>query len=124
MWPVKSLIESGAIMAFGTDAPVWNLNPMEGVYAAITRQQPWDAQPAGGFVPEQRISMAQALQAYTYGSARVENFEDRIGTLEAGKLADIVIMDRNLFAATPEEVLAAKPTHTFVDGKVVFEGRA
>lgn len=121
MWPVKSLIDSGAVMAFGTDAPVWNLNPMEGIYAAITRQQPWDCYPEGGFVPEQRISLGEALQAYTYGAARAESFEHRIGTLEAGKLADIVIMDRNLFDATPGEILKAHPLYTFIGGKAVFE---
>lgn len=121
MWPVKSLLDAGAVPAFGTDAPVWNLNPMEGVYAAITRQQPWDGCPEGGFVPEQRISLAQALQAYTYGSAYVESFEDRIGTLSAGKLADIVIMDRNLFEATPDEILAARPLYTFIDGAPVYQ---
>lgn len=121
MWPVKSLIDAGAIVAAGTDAPVWNLNPMEGIYAAITRQQPWDGKPEGGFVPSQRITLAQALQAYTYGSAVVENFEDRIGTLAPGKLADVVVMDRNLFESTPDEILGAKPVYTFIDGEVVFE---
>ncbi len=121
MWPVRSLLDSKAVVAFGTDAPVWNLNPMEGVYAAMTRKQPWDGAPEDGFVPSQRISLAQALQAYTYGSAFVENFEHRIGALAEGKLADIVVMDRNLFAATPEEILEAKPAYTFIDGDVVFE---
>ena len=120
MWPVKSLIDAGAIVAYGTDAPVWNLNPMEGLFAAVTRQQPWDNYPEGGFVPEQRISLAEALQAYTYGAARVENFENRVGTLAPGKLADFVIMDRNLFEATPAEILEAKPIYTFIDGKVVY----
>lgn len=121
MWPVKSLIDAHAIPAFGTDAPVWNLNPMEGIYAALTRKQPWDGYPEDGFVPEQRISLGEALQGYTYGAARLENFEDRIGTLHAGKLADVVIMDRNLFAATPEEILKATPLYTFIDGEVVYK---
>lgn len=121
MWPIRSLVEAGAVVALGTDAPVWNLNPMEGIYAAITRQQPWDGYPEGGFVPEQRISLGQALQGYTYGAAYVENFEDRIGTLQAGKLADIVIMDRNLFEVEPEEVLKAKPLYTFVDGEIAYQ---
>ena len=121
LWPVKSLMDAGAVVAFGTDAPVWNLNPMEGIYAAITRQQPWDGYPEGGFVPEQRITLGQALQAYTYGSARAENFEDRIGTLAPGKLADIVIMDRNLFDASPAEILEAKPLYTFIDGQVMYQ---
>lgn len=120
MWPIKSLIDSGAVMAFGTDAPVWNLNPMESIYAAITRQQPWDGYPDGGFVPDQRISLAQALQAYTFGAAYVENFDDRIGTLRAGKLADVVVMDRNLFESTPEQIRDAKALCTFIDGKPVY----
>ncbi|MGI6032442.1 MAG: amidohydrolase [Coriobacteriales bacterium] len=120
MWPIKSLADAHAILAFGTDAPVWNLNPMEGIYAALERKQPWDGYPEGGFVPEQRIGLGLALQAYTYGAARVENFENRIGTLHAGKLADVVIMDRNLFTATSEEILHAKPLYTFIDGKPVY----
>ena len=124
MWPTKSLMEAGAIVAFGTDAPVWNLNPMEGIYAAVTRRQPWDGLPEGGFVPEQRITLAQALQAYTYGSARAEGFEGRIGTLETGKLADIVVMDRNLFAIPAEDMREARPLYTIVDGTVVYEAEA
>lgn len=124
MWPVKSLMDSGAILAFGTDAPVWNLNPMEGIYAAITRQQPWDGYPEGGFAPEQRVSLAEALQAYTYGSARAENFENRIGSLHPGKLADVVVMDRNLFTATPEEILEAKPLYTIIDGRIVYQAES
>lgn len=121
MWPVKSLIDTGTVLAFGTDAPVWNLNPMEGIYAALTRQQPWDGYPESGFVPEQRITLADALQAYTYGAARVENFEERVGTLTAGKLADVVIMDSNLFELEPNEILKAKPLYTFVDGQIVYQ---
>ncbi len=121
MWPVKTLMDSSAVVAFGTDAPVWNLNPMEGIYAALTRKQPWDAYPDGGFVPDQCITLGQALQAYTYGSARVENFEKRVGTLVPGKLADIVIMDCNLFDASPTELLESRPIYTIVDGKIVYQ---
>ena len=99
---------------------MYDLNPMHGLYAAITRKQPWDGYPKDGFVPEQRISLAQALQAYTYGSAVVESFSERLGTLHAGKLADIVIMDRDLFAAKPEELLEAKPAYTIVGGTILY----
>lgn len=120
MWPVASLLKHHSMLAFGTDAPVYDLNPMHGLYAAITRKQPWDGYPKDGFVPEQRISLAQALQAYTYGSAVVESFSERLGTLHAGKLADIVIMDRDLFAAKPEELLEAKPAYTIVGGTILY----
>lgn len=65
--------------------------------------------------------MAQALQAYTYGSAYVESFEDRIGTLHAGKLADVVVMDKNLLDASPDEILHAKALYTLIDGKVAYQ---
>lgn len=121
MWPQKSLLDANAILAFGTDVPVWKFNPMEGLFAATTRCQPWDGKPEGGFVPEQRISLAQALQAYTYGSAYAESYEREIGSLERGKRADVVVMDRNLFKSTPAELLEAKVALTIVDGQVVYE---
>ena len=124
MWPLRSLIDLGAIPAFGTDSPVWKLNPMEGIYAAVTRQQPWDGKPEGGFVPEQRITVAEALQAYTFGAARAESFEDRIGTLHAGKLADITVMNTDLLSATPEEILDAKVLFTVIDGKIAYQACA
>ena len=65
--------------------------------------------------------MAQALQAYTYGAAYAEGYEHEIGSIERGKLADIVVMDRNLFTAAPEEILEAKVALTIVDGQVVYE---
>ncbi len=70
-----------AIVAFWTDAPVWNFNPMEGIYAAITRQQPWDAQPEEG-LSQSRESRRPGLQAYTYGAAYAEGYEHEIGSIE------------------------------------------
>lgn len=124
MWPIRSLLDAGTMMAFGTDYPVWGLNPMEGLYAAIERKQPWDGYPDGGFVPSQRISLGEALQAYTFGAAYAENFEHEAGTLRAGKLADIVILDRNIFEATPDEVLKTKVLVTLIDGKAAYQAEA
>lgn len=121
MWPIRSLLGNGVLCAFGSDAPVWSFNVMEGLYAAVERKQPWDARPDGGFVPEQRITLAQALQAYTFGAAYAENFENRIGTLRSGKLADVVVMDRNLFECEPEQLLEAKPIFTIVGGKIAYQ---
>lgn len=118
-WPMRSLIDAGAIMTYGTDFPVVELNPMEGIYAAITRQT-FDGYPEGGFVPEQRITIGEVLQGYTYGSALVENYANELGTLSAGKLADMVVLDKNLFTATPKEILNTKVLITMVGGKVIY----
>ena len=119
MWPIKTLIDAGATYCLGTDYPVVGLNPMEGIHAAITRQSP-SGYPDGGFVPKQKISLGQALQGYTYGSALVANYQDKIGTLTEGKYADFIIMDRNLFTCSPEEILDAVVEKTFVGGKLVY----
>lgn len=118
-WPMRSLIDSGAIMTFGTDFPCVGLNPMEGIYAAITRQT-FDGYPEGGFVPKQRIMLGEVLQGYTYGSALVENYSNELGTLSAGKLADMVVLDRNLFTATPEEIMDTKVLITMVGGEIIY----
>lgn len=120
MWPVKSLMNEGAIMAFGTDAPVWKLKVVDGLYAAVTRARPWDKEPAGGFVPEQKVSLAEAIQAYTFGSAYAETFEHKIGTLAPGMLADLVVFDRNLFDIPVDEIPEANVDFTVVDGRIVY----
>lgn len=121
-WPIRSLMDAGAILTCGTDYPVVGIKPMESVYAAIIRQD-FDGNPEGGFVPEQKISLGEVLQGFTYGSALVANFEDKIGTLAPGKYADMVVMDRNLFSATPQEILHAEVQTTMVSGKVVYDAQ-
>lgn len=119
-WPIKSLMDAGAILTCGTDYPVVGIKPMETVYAAITRQD-FDGNPENGFIPEQKISLAEVLQGFTYGSALVANYEKKIGTLTSGKYADMVIMDRDLFNSTPQEILHSEVMETLVGGKVVYE---
>lgn len=119
-WPMRSLIDASATMTYGTDYPVVILNPMQGIYAAITRQT-FDGYPEGGFVPDQRIRLGEVLQGYTYGSALVENYEYEIGTLSAGKLADMIVLDKNLFNAEPEEILKTKVLMTMVGGEVIYQ---
>ncbi|AKN31600.1 amidohydrolase [Clostridium carboxidivorans P7] len=117
-WPMRDLIDAGTIMAFGTDFPVIGLNPMEGIYAAITRQT-FEGYPEGGFVKNQSITLGEALKAYTYGPAYVENCENELGTLNVGNLADIVVLDKNLFTAKPKEILETKVLMTMVGGEVI-----
>ncbi|MFA6856550.1 MAG: amidohydrolase family protein, partial [Treponema sp.] len=82
-----------------------------------------DGHPKGGWFPKQRITLAEALRTYTYGSACALNRDNDLGTLDAGKLADITVLDRNLFAVPEDDILNMKPVMTMVDGKIVFENR-
>lgn len=118
----KSFADAGARIAFGTDWYVEPLDPMLGLYAAVTRQFT-DGTPAGGWHPEERITMEQAVEYYTMGSAYAEFAETRKGSLTEGKLADLVILSRDLFTIPPKEILSAKPVLTMVGGRVVFEAR-
>ena len=92
----------------------------EEIYGAVYRMLEDGSNPEGWF-PEERITMAEALKAYTYGSAYAMGIEDRFGTLAAGKKADICVLDRNLFTCAPAEVLEMKSVLTLIGGEVVFE---
>jgi predicted amidohydrolase YtcJ len=115
----KTFLDRGIALAFGTDWPVEPLNPMIGLYAAITRKDT-TGYPAGGWYPQERISLAQAIIAYTYGSAYAARNEDWCGTLEPGKVADFVILDRNIFNVAPKEILKTKVLSTYLGGKEVY----
>lgn len=119
-WPLRSLIDSGAHVALATDFPVVELDPLHEVYGAVTRQL-FDGTPEEGWVPEQRITMAEALAAYTSGSAYVEGMEDEVGTLGAGKAADVIVLSKNLFEVDPKEILETEVELTVFNGKVVYE---
>ncbi|HHY91030.1 MAG TPA: amidohydrolase family protein, partial [Clostridiales bacterium] len=116
-WPLRSLVDSGAKVAIGTDFPVVDINPFKTIYAALTRCD--DEGNPTGINPEERLTLSQILCAYTSGSANAYGRED-LGTLEAGKLADIVVIDRNLFEIEPMEILKAQVKLTIMDGKIVF----
>ena len=115
----RSLIESGAHVAFGSDWFVAPATPVEGIYAAVTRRTLDDANP-DGWVPEQKISVEQALHAYTYEGAYASFEEDIKGTLKPGMLADFVLLDRDLTSIPPETIRDAKILKTVVGGKVVY----
>lgn len=115
----KSLLDSGAILAFGTDVPVESSSPFPGLAAAITREDA-SGQPFGGWMPEQRLAREQAWQAYTNGAAYAAFAEDRLGSLEPGKRADFIIIDQDLLLATPAQIRATRILQTWVDGKPVF----
>jgi len=117
---VRSFIDAGVQVAFGTDWFVEPLNPMLGLYAAVTRQFP-DGTPKGGWYPEEKVTIEQALACYTRGSAYAERAEDRKGTLTPGKLADVVVLSDDLLTIPPRAILDARPLLTMVGGRVVHE---
>ncbi len=115
----KALIESGAHVAFGSDWYVAPANPLYGIYAAVTRRTLDDANP-DGWVPEQKITVEQALRAYTYEGAFASFEEDRKGMLKVGMLADMALIDRDLTTIAPETIRDANILTTIVGGRVVF----
>ena len=117
-WPFRSLADAGAVLAFGTDFPVVYYNQFKGIYAAVARKN-YDGTIAGVDNGE-KLTLPEALRANTIGSAIVYGRDDEIGTLEAGKLADVIVLDRNLFTADVEEIKDAEVVLTVMDGNVVF----
>ncbi|HJX90534.1 MAG TPA: amidohydrolase [Pyrinomonadaceae bacterium] len=118
----RSLLDSGATLAFGTDWTVAPLNPVLTVYAAVTRRT-LDGKNSKGWIPEQKISVEEAVRAYTVGSAYAEFQETVKGNISAGKLADLVILSRDIFKIDPKEIENVKVNFTVVDGRVVYEER-
>lgn len=123
LYPFASLARAGVRLAFGSDWPVAPLDPRLGLYAAVTRQTT-DGEPQGGFFPEERLPLARALEYYTAGSAFAEFQEGRKGSLTPGRLADIVVLDRNLLALPAAEILHAGVLLTMMGGRVVFRRQA
>ena len=115
----QSMLKTGARLAFGTDFPVESPNPFPGLAAAISRQD-IEGQPAGGWFPEQRLSFEQALSAYTRGSAYAGFAEDEIGSLDPGKWADFVVVDRGVSKASVPELYRTRALETWVAGKKVW----
>jgi predicted amidohydrolase YtcJ len=109
MW--RSLLDNGAMLCWGTDWPVSQINPMINLNRLVTRN------------PEQRLTMAEAIRFYTYGSAYASFEENLKGTLEPGKLADIVILSKDLFAIRPEEILTTKVVVKILGGKIIYTAK-
>jgi predicted amidohydrolase YtcJ len=116
----RSVLKSGARLAFGTDFPVENPNPFPGLAAAVSRQD-MAGQPPGGWIPSERLSFAQALDAYTRGAAYAGFAEDKIGALEPGKYADFILVDRDPTTSDPQTLARTLVWQTWVGGKKVWQ---
>jgi predicted amidohydrolase YtcJ len=107
-------------MAIGSDCPVVSQDPFLEIYRAVTRLHN-DGEPLGGWTPSEKLSMYEVLRSYTYGSAYSAGREDQLGTLEEGKLADIIIMDQNLFNIPSEKIRKTKVLLTMMDGDIIHQ---
>ncbi|HEX8458886.1 MAG TPA: amidohydrolase [Pyrinomonadaceae bacterium] len=118
----RSLLDAGAVLAFGTDWYVAPLDPIQSLYAAVTRRT-LDGKNPDGWIPEQKITVEEAVRAYTAGSAYAEFAEDSKGTLAPGKLADFVLLSQDIFQINPAEIERTKVRLTIMDGRVVYEAK-
>lgn len=116
----RSLLDAGAVLAFGSDSPVAPLNPLWGVYASVTRRT-LDHKNPDGWVPEQKISVDETVRAFTWGSAYAEYQDGIKGTIEVGKVGDVVILSDDIFTIDPVKIWDTKVLYTIVDGRVVYE---
>jgi predicted amidohydrolase YtcJ len=122
-WSWKSIAGAGGRYAFGSDWPVVTLNPWEGLQTAVTRQTR-QGTPEVGFVPSQRLTVAQAVEGYTLGAAFAGRREKTEGSLEKGKLADLIIVSQNIFEIDPHKISETKVRTTIVGGQVVYHSNA
>ena len=119
MYPIKSVIDSGGRVAFGSDWSVSTANPFPQIETAITRVDA-ESHDTDVLNPEQRITLEQAIEAFTINAAFVNNHEESTGSIETGKLADLIVVDRNLFEIEPIEISDAKVVLTLFEGTAVY----
>jgi len=120
VYAFKSLIDSGAIVCSGTDFPVEEPDPLLGFYSAVTRSN-FAGMPSDGWIPKEKISREQALRSYTINSAYASFEEDIKGSIEAGKLADMVLLSRDIMSIEPTEILDTKVLMTMIGGEIVYQ---
>lgn len=119
--PFQSFIREGVKLLFGTDWAVEPLNPLLNIYAAVTREFP-EGGPRGGWFPAEKMNLSSAIEAYTITSAYGEFQEDVKGSIEAGKVADLIVLDRNLFEHDYGNILKTKVDMTIFNGKIIYPG--
>ncbi|PYQ50953.1 MAG: hypothetical protein DMF59_09355 [Acidobacteria bacterium] len=117
----RTVLNSGARLALGSDFPVEDVNPFFGIYAAVTRQDQkgW---PPGGWYPEQKLTLAEAIRGFTSDAAYAAFEENSRGTIEPGKLADFTIVEGDLYSMPQSELFKAKVRYTVVGGEIVYRG--
>jgi predicted amidohydrolase YtcJ len=118
----QKLLKSGAIIANGSDFPVEEPNPMLGFYASITRQDP-SGNPPNGWQPDQRLSREETLRSFTLHAAFAAHAEKELGSLTPGKLADLIVLSKDVMTVAPKEILSTTVTTTVIGGAIVYEAK-
>lgn len=119
-YPLRTLLDTGTKLAFGSDGPVMSLDPLLGIYTAVTRRRA-NGYPPRGWHPEERITVMEAVRAYTLDAAYASGEERIKGSIERGKLADLVVLSRNIFEVSEEKILGTRVEMTVFDGEIVYE---
>jgi predicted amidohydrolase YtcJ len=119
-WPWRDILSGGAVLSFGSDWTVVTLNPWPAVQMLLTRQTE-EGTPAGGWIPKQRLTLEEAIQGYTMGCAFAARREKTEGSIEAGKLADVIVLSQDLFKIAPNQIGKTKALITTVGGKIVYQ---
>lgn len=118
----RSILEAGGRIAFGTDCSMKPMDPIEGLYAAVSRKSR-DGLPAGGWFPEEKLTMEEAIELYTLGPAYASFEENLKGSIEPGKLADMAVLSQNLLEIPEQMILDTRVVYTVFDGKIIYENR-
>ncbi|MCI5648815.1 MAG: amidohydrolase family protein [Fusicatenibacter sp.] len=118
-WPIRTILEHGGQIAIGTDYPVVTINPFVTLYAAVTRKD--DEGIPTGHNPWEKLELNQAIRAYTLGAAKVYHADDKTGTLEEGKMANLIVLDTNLFTCREEEIPSTKICVNYFEGKKIYQ---
>jgi hypothetical protein len=116
----RAFISAGCILPCGSDVPVESPDPINGIYRAVTRQDE-NGLPDGGWYPEQRMTVEEALKGYTIWAAYAAFQEDIVGSIEVGKLADFTIIDKDILTIPAKEILTTKPVYTIIGGKILYQ---
>jgi hypothetical protein len=120
-YALRTQLQAGAHLAFGSDAPVESPNPFRGLHAAVTRRRPDGSPGPEGWHPEQCLTVQEALEGFTLGAAYAAYSEHRMGKLAAGYLADLIVLDTDPFECEPDEIKDMAPAATMVAGEWVWE---
>lgn len=114
----RAMLDAGMLLVLGSDCPVASPSPLVAIHAAVTRQRE-DGTPPGGWYAQHRISVAEAVQALTTTPARAYGLQDELGSITPGKKADLIVLDRDIFAIDPGEIIHAQVDLTIFDGRIV-----